>query len=416
MPETITIIGAGMVGICTALSLAERGHKVQIIDKAAPGQGGATFGNAGIISPWSLLPQPVPGIWKNIPNLIFGEHKVLKPRLSMWHKLVPWGLSFLRHANTKQVYASAEAMQYLCEPSIDMYRQHLKGTGAEDLVQSSWYIHAFRTEEMAKRWDETAIDYVLRRAFGANIECINAGELKDLEPALGPVFKAAVLVKDQARARAPGRIAEVLFQKACQMGTELIQTEVRHIEQEEGDWRVICADRDITTSKLVLATGAWSAKLLEPLGIKIPLLAERGYHVEFSNPGAELKHSVMDVDAKLVASSMEGGLRLAGASEFCKIDAPVDPKRQALMEQQAKTMVPDLNISEGNLWMGHRPSLPDSLPMLGTFENRSGLYAAFGHSHYGLMMAPKSGQVVADLVEQRTPNHDLAAYSTKRFA
>lgn len=415
MSETVTIVGAGMVGICTALSLAERNFKVRIIDKNAPAQG-ASYGNAGIISPWSILPQAVPGIWKNIPNLMFGRHQVLKTRMSQLPKLVPWGIEFFKNTTPEKVERASEAMSILCGPSIDLYRQHLAGTKHEEFLTEAWYVHAFRSEDTARNWDENAIDYRQRRKFGAEVEFIGDKDLHRLEPALGPDFKAAVLVKGQARAKSPEKIALALLNKALSLGVTFDQAEMLEIRRENDLWHIQCKDRSFESEKLVMAAGAWSTKLLEPLGIKLPLMAERGYHVQFPNPGVALNNSVMDIDAKIVASSMTEGLRVAGASEFCNINAKADPKRQALLTKQAKTIVPDLNTEDASFWHGHRPSFPDSLPLIGEFDTHPGLFASFGHSHYGLMMAPKSGEILSDLIEGRKHNLDISAFNTKRFS
>ncbi|SHH87704.1 NAD(P)/FAD-dependent oxidoreductase [Cognatishimia maritima] len=414
MTETVTVVGAGLVGICTALSLAERNFTVRIIDKDAPAQG-ATYGNAGIISPWSVLPQAVPGIWKSIPGLMLGRHQVLKARVNQFPKLIPWGISFLRNTSPSKVERVSEAMSLLCNPSIELYRRHLKGTDHEDFLADSWYVHAFRSETKARRWDKTAIDYSMRRKFGAEIEFVADKELHEIEPALGPEFKAAVLIKNQARARSPEKIALALLNKAQKLGVTFERGEMQALYQTGDGWVVQCKDRQFSSQKLVLATGAWSAKLLRPLGISLPLLAERGYHVDFKNPGVSIQNSVMDIDAKVVASSMSGGLRLAGASEFCRIDAQPDANRQALMTRQAKAIAPELNTSTVSFWHGHRPSFPDSLPMVGEFNSHPNLFASFGHSHYGLMMAPKSGEILADLLEGRTHNMDVSAFRTNRF-
>lgn len=415
MSETITIVGAGLVGICTALSLAERNFTVRIIDKNAPAQG-ASYGNAGIISPWSILPQAVPGIWKNIPGLMLGRHQVLKTRVNQLPKLVPWGIEFLKNTSPAKVEKVSEAMSILCGPSIDLYRRHLTGTQHEDFLTEAWYVHAFRSEATARQWDENAIDYRQRRKFGADVEFVGNDELHNLEPALGPDFKAAILVKGQARARSPEKIALALLDKALSLGVTFEQAEMLGIQRENDMWHIHCAGRSFESEKIVLAAGAWSAKLLEPLGIKLPLMAERGYHVEFANPGVTINNSIMDIDAKVVASSMADGLRVAGASEFCKINAKVDPKRQALMTRQAKAIAPDLSTANPSFWHGHRPSFPDSLPMIGEFGKHPGLYASFGHSHYGLMMAPKSGEILSDVIEGRTHNLDISAFGVNRYA
>ncbi|SDX72746.1 D-amino-acid dehydrogenase [Ruegeria halocynthiae] len=165
----------------------------------------------------------------------------------------------------------------------------------------------------------------------------------------------------------------------------------------------------------MLAAGVWSAKLLKPLGLTIPLVAERGYHVKFPIPSCSLNNSVMDVDAKVVASSMIGGLRVSGTAEIADIDAPQDPQKKSILIAQAKAMIPDLDTADARFWMVRRPSFPDSLPAIGEVDGKPGLYTAFGHSHYGLVMAPKTGELVVDLVSERSLNVDFRQFSLARF-
>jgi len=236
-----------------------------------------------------------------------------------------------------------------------------------------------------------------------------------LEPALSRDFQSAVLIHGQARATSPGKIGQVLAEKAAGLGVEILCAEITGLRSENGAWRIDCGEKTLTAERVIVAMGAWSAKLLEPLGLKVPLVAERGYHVEFDNPGMELNNSVMDVDAKFVASSMDDGLRIAGHSEFGAVDAPSDPRRLKRLERQARAALPDLPTDTPRGWMGRRPSFPDSLPMIGQFDRRPGLYAAFGHSHYGLMMAPKTGEIMAQMLTNEPVNSDLSPFATNRF-
>lgn len=412
MDKDVTIIGAGIVGICCALSLQERGLSVRLIDPGAPGQE-TSFGNAGVISPWSIIPQAVPGIWKSIPAMLMSRSGPLSVRPSIWPKLIPWGLRFLAQATESKTRKAADAMDMLCHPSVELYRRHLAGTGNEDLIADSWYVHAFRQADKAQLKD---LGYVIRAEKGADMELVGRNGLKETVPALSRDFKAAILIKGQARARNPGRLAQVLADKATVRGAEILQDKVTALSNgSDGTWKIKTTRSTLIASRVVLSAGVWSAALLKPLGLNLPLLAERGYHVEFPAALLDTAHSVMDVDAKIVASSMENGLRVAGSSEFAAIDAPADPRKKALLVRQARAMFPDLVSDDVQFWMGQRPSFPDSLPALGPINGKEGLYAAFGHSHYGLMMAPKSGEVVADLIAGTPPNSDLSPYDPLRF-
>jgi len=412
MTEQVTIIGAGIIGICCALSLQERGIPVRLVDRGEPGQE-TSFGNAGVVSPWSIIPQAVPGIWKKLPQMLLDPKSALSVRLAFWPKMIPWGLRFLGNSGEKTVREVADAMELLCRPSIDLYRRHLRGTGHEDLIADSYYVHAFRHPDQASL-DE--LGYLIRQEKGGALERIEGAELRHLEPALSEDFKAAIVIKDQARVTSPGRLGAILAEKARAQGAQIVRTEITRLTRaEDGSWQLATPQETLRAGRVILAAGVWSADLLKPLGLPVPLVAERGYHVEFPSTSAVLNNSVMDVDAKVVASSMQGGLRVAGTAEFGSVDAPADPRKEQILTDQAKAMVPDLDTGGARFWMGRRPSFPDSLPAIGPLKGRDGLYAAFGHSHYGLMMAPKTGELVADFVSGRSPNIDLAAFSPARF-
>lgn len=411
MHDQVTILGAGAVGLCTALSLAERGVPVRLIDRGEPGQE-TSSGNAGVISPWSFIPQSLPGVWKKLPELMFGAYRPLSIRPGYWPRMVPWGLAFLRNSSAQRVQEIADAMEPLCAPCVDLYRRHLEGTGQEHLVQDSAYVHAFRREnrEMLQ-----AIDYRIRGEKGADLELAGQDALRRIEPALSPEFKSAVLIHGQARAQSPGLIMAALAEKARRLGVEILRAPVTGLKRSEDGWTITCADQSCTSRRVVIAMGAWSAELLKPLGISVPLASERGYHIEFPDAGIELNNSIMDTDAKFVASSMSGGMRVAGQAEFASVDAPQDSRKQDRMQAQAKAAFPDLVTAAPKFWMGRRPSFPDTLPMIGEFGGHDGLYAGFGHSHHGLMMAPKTGELLADMLTGRTPNTDCSPYATGRF-
>ena len=427
----VAIVGGGIVGICTALSLQSAGLRVAIIERGDPGQS-TSYGNAGVISPWSNVPQSVPGLWKKIPAWLLRADGPVSVKPAYAPQFLPWALRFLKRGNEACVSQASKTMEYLNRHNIDLYRQHLAGTGCENLIRDSYYVHAFRDAASANVTDRA---YQLRAGAGAPIQKISAADLRDLEPALSHEYNAAILIKGQGRATSPGRIGQVLCDKFSANGGTVLQRSVtalkRSVSALQRANEASAADNDnsagstrwvietdaeaVTASRVVVAAGAWSARLLAPLGISVPLEAERGYHVEFSEPGVSLTHSVMDMDFMFVASSMDNGLRVAGTAEFAGLDAPMNRARVDSLLANARRMFPDLQSDTHASWMGIRPSLPDSVPALGEFENHKGLYAAFGHCHYGLMMAPRTGQVITSMITGEAINEDLSGVSPDRF-
>lgn len=410
--DIVTILGGGIVGICCALSLLERGRKVRLIDKSDPGQA-TSYGNAGVISPWSCVPQSMPGLWRSIPGWLIDPQGPVALRWRYLPKVLPWTLKFLRAGRADRVTKIAAAMAALNRPNVDLYRHHLGGTGEDALVADSWYIYAHRNPEDASL---DTFAWRLRLEHGAPAERVSGDVLREIEPALSPDFKAAILMKDQARARLPGRLGQVLAEKARAMGATIDRREVSALSpQSDGSWQLHTDHGVEDAATLVIAAGPWSRRLLQPLGIDLPLEYERGYHMEFHNSGVTLTHSIMDVDRKFVTSSMENGIRSAGTAEFGGFDAEPDMRRADILKPLTKQLLPGLNTDETSSWSGVRPSFPDSLPCIGALPGYQNLFAAFGHSHYGLGMAPGTGRLVADLVMGTTPNIDVSPYRAERF-
>ncbi len=409
----IAVVGGGIIGICCALALTKSGANVLLIDRDEPGQG-ASFGNAGVISPWSLVPQSMPGLWQKIPKWLLKSDGPVAIKPSYFLQLMPWVIRFLWQGRIERVRQISDAMAVLNQNNIGMYRELLKGSGHEDLIRDSYYVHAFRQSKQASFED---LDYSIRRSKGADLELIGEQELKNLEPALSDQFKAAILIKGQARALSPGKIGQFLMEEFIRNGGKFKQASVTGLQTiHSAGWSIQTEVDTISCAQLVLSAGAWSRSLLKPLGIDVPLEAERGYHLSFPSPGIELNNSVMDMDLKIVASSMQDGLRAAGTAEFAGLESPANAKRVKSLQNCVQSMLPDLNSANASNWMGARPSMPDSLPCIGEVAGYAGLYTAFGHGHYGLMMAPKTAEIIADLVLGKPSDIDLSPYDLGRFS
>ena len=404
----VTVLGAGIVGACCALSLIEAGLSVEIVDRDPPGEG-ASHGNAGVISPWSCVPQSVPGLWRQVPGMLLSPDGPVRMRPSGLPGMTSWALKFFAQARPARMQANADAMAFLIRDAIDTYRRQLKGTGGDGLLIDSWYVNVFRGAPP----DMDGPAYALRRAHGAPVKLVDAPTLREIEPAVSPDCAGAVVIRGQARAASPGALTKALVEEALRRGARFVRTEVRGLDAEARTLATKAGPRPF--AKLVLAGGFGSAALLKAVGYDVAMRAERGYHVEFDGPEVTLTHSVMDIDGKFVASSMGDSLRSAGTSEFAAPDAPPDRKRTDLLVRQTRRLLPGLAAAPARTWMGVRPSFPDSLPAIGPIEGLPGVTAAFGHSHYGMSMAPGTGGLVAQIVAGRALNEDVSAFDPARW-
>ncbi|MEO0821737.1 MAG: FAD-dependent oxidoreductase [Pseudomonadota bacterium] len=411
MTGRVVIIGAGAVGIATALSAAEQGLEVDVIDRDAPASG-ASHGNAGVISPWSCVPVSLPGLWRSVPRWLFDPEGPLSVRPAYALRFAPWALRFLAAGREARLPAIADAMHALSRPSADLYRQMLSGTGSEHLVVDSLYLHVSRRETVSL--DGPA--WRLRAARGVPFRQVGAEELREIEPALAPEYRSAVVIEGQARSLDPGGVGRALAAKAEGFGVRFHRTAVTALAREGEDWTVSTEAGAHRARQVVLAAGAWSARLLRPLGIRVPLEAERGYHLVLKSPGVEVRNSVMETERKFVASGMAAGVRLAGTAEFAGLDAAPDWRRAEVLKGHAERLFPGIATGDAEVWMGSRPSLPDSLPCIGPVPGQPGLVVAFGHSHFGFGMAPATGRLVAQLLRGIAPNVDMAPYRVERFA
>ena len=406
------VIGAGIVGICTALALHEKGFKVTVLDRVGPAEA-TSHGNAGVVSPWSCVPQSMPGLWKSAPKWLIDPEGPLNVRWGYLPRMLPWLGKFLGSGAEGRLPAIADAMLAVNRPSLDLYHQLLDGTGEEALVKDCYYLHVSRTAEGAKT---NSLAWRLRRERDVPFEALSGDEVREIEPELSPDIKAAVMVRQQGRTLNPGRLGKVLAAKAEALGVVFPLAEVAGIVPlEGGGYRVDVQGGSHTAGTVVLAAGVWSARLLEPLGVKVSLEAERGYHLIFKDPGVTLANSIMDADNKFVTSSMEMGVRSAGTAEFAGIDAAPNYQRAKVFAKYTKALLPNLNTEPTEEWMGRRPSPPDSVPYIGEVPGYPRLFHGFGHGHLGLTGAPMTGRMVAALASAEPLNVDMTPYRIDRF-
>lgn len=410
--HSIAVLGAGIVGVACALHLLRDGHRVTIIDRLAPGEG-CSFGNAGIFANYACMPVSHPGLVWSVPGMLLDPAGPLAIRMGYWLTLFPWLVRFLRAGRMDRMQASARALGYLVSDSLEQHRELARGAGLDHLLRPAPFVYAYASEAgLAKELE----GWEWRRPFGVEYRIARGAELRELEPSLSPHLHCAVVIDDCGHTIDPSLLVKGLADHAQALGATLLRRDVLDLRPRDGGGVLLATDDgDIECDKVVVAAGAWSGKFAERCGEPVPLEAERGYHVMLSDPGVQPHAIVGSARGKFIATPMDGGLRLAGTSEFAGIDTPPDYRRAEILRRQARELFPDVNIDEYSQWMGPRPTLPDSLPIIGPSRKHPGIYYAFGHQHVGLTTAPKTGRLIADLVAGRTPNVDVDVFRIDRF-
>ena len=417
MGKTVGVIGAGMVGITAASFLQRDGHTVFVLDPGAPGEG-ASFGNAGCLNGSSVVPMSMPGTIRNVPGWLLDP---LGPLAIRWRYLpmaAPWLIRFVRAGAPERVEAQARALRALLAPSVETLLPLAKAAGVADLIHRSGHLWAYRTEESFRK-DQAA--WRLRRDNGVAVTELDADQLRQTEPALSREFTRGILVEENGHLGNPHRMVQALAQELQRNGGDIHQARATGFALDGGRLKAIRSDRgDFACDAAVVAAGAWSKPLAASLGEVVPLETERGYHIMVRNPEVMPRLPVADADGKFVGTPMETGLRFAGTVELAGLDAPPDWRRARMLLEQGRRLLPGLTAAypeeELSVWMGHRPSLPDSLPCLGPSARSPDVVYAFGHGHVGMAASPMTGKLVADLVAGRAPAIDITPFRAGRFA
>ncbi|MDB5376509.1 MAG: dependent oxidoreductase [Rubritepida sp.] len=411
---TVLVIGAGIVGLCTAWYLARAGAAVTLVDRAGPGEG-TSSGNAGAISAGSVAPLAMPGVLRDVPKMLLDRKGALTIPTRYWPTAFPWLWRFVLSARPERVQEIAQALATLLRGAEDRHLEILEAEGAADLISHNGQLYLYRDRtHLAK--DDAA--WELRRAHGLDMRVLNRIELLELEPEVSGNYGIGVFLPGQGHSVNPLRQARVVARGVERMGGTIrrgnataLMTQDRRVTGALIDGEPFAADY------VVLAAGAWSAKLLAPLGIHVPLESQRGYHVMLPSPGVMPRRPIIPADRKIFITPMEEGLRLAGSVEFGGTEAPPSPERSALLLEDLAKVYPQADTREQRPhWMGHRPCLPDSLPVIGSVRAWPGLWCAFGHGHLGLTGSAPTGALLAAAMMGPAPNTDLTPFGVERFA
>jgi D-amino-acid dehydrogenase len=412
MTKKVTIIGAGIVGIATASYLRRDGHDVTVVTMHPPGEY-CSFGNAGMLNPAGCTPQCMPGVLWKVPGYLTDPLGPLVVRWRYLPKALPWMLRFLANATVKQAERASVALYSLIEDTLQDYHLLVRAAGCTDLVRRSGYLVAYESE---RSFRDDALAWKLRRDRGVAFEDLDSAGVRRVMPQLGPDYVRGVLVREQGYVANPERLVKSLATQFQKDGGTILSRKVLGIEKGEGGAQALVTDAGrVPVETLVVCAGVHSGEITAMLDEPVPIEAERGYHVTYSDPRFQIPMPVHVSEAKVFVTPMEMGVRVAGQAEFSGIYAEPNYRRADVLETHMKRMFPMVRTADRTRWMGRRPSMPDSLPVIGPSGKHPNVYYGFGHGHLGLCGGAPTGRIIADLVSSRKPAIDLAPFRIGRF-
>lgn len=400
----VAVVGAGIVGLACAHHLLRDGHAVTVIDRDPRGDR-TSFGNAGGIAATEIFPAARPGLWRKVPFWLLDPLGPLSLRPAHVGHLIPWLRAFLRAGG--EVPRITDAIAALNARVLDDLLPMLEAAGLEGDLRREGALLLYETEA---GFAADAADAAALRAHGWDCEDLTQDDIRRLEPDVSPAIRRARFTPAWCTVSDPRRIWQGLFDHVASRA-EIVAGDAARV----GEGVLLTNARRVAADAVVVAAGAWSATLARTVGDRVLLESERGYNTTLPNPGVHVRRNLTFAERHFVAAPLAIGLRIGGAAEFAGLAAAPNWQRSDALLTLARRYLPGLDATGGTRWMGHRPSTPDSLPVIGRSPRDARVLYAFGHGHLGLTQSAVTGRIVADLVAGRDPRIDLAPYRIARF-
>jgi D-amino-acid dehydrogenase len=386
----IAVVGAGIVGTSTALALRKRGADVTLIDRDEPGRG-CSFGNSGAISPGSVAPLAMPGVLASVPGMLLDDESPLYLPLRYLPRALPWLLQFVASARPARVAESAARLAAIHAGAIDAHEAMTRELGVPELFLRRGHLHLYPDEQALAK---DAGGWRMRAQYGFKVDKLDRGGIEALERNVSERYRIGMYLADHATILNPFRYVQAMARAFAAAGGRIVRAEVQGLRREGAQWEVRGLPQQ-RFDEVVVAAGAWSRPLLAPLGVHLALESQRGYHLQFEGGRDVVSRTVVLADRKVFVTPMEEGLRVGGTVEIGGLAAPPDPRRAAVLERIARENFRGLDQLDTRTWMGHRPCMPDSVPVVGPAPGHAGLWLATGHGHLGLTDSLNTAQRIA---------------------
>jgi len=408
--KKIAVVGAGIVGICTSYFLQQSGFKVTLIDKEQPGTM-TSFGHACTFADYANVPVNNPSLFANIPQMLFTKDGPLAIDFYYIIKHLPWAFKFLKNCKKNKVEEIASSLASLLHHSRLSYDHIFKEVNVSEFIKNEENIYIYDSK---KSYETASYTNYLRKKNNINVKELNKKEIHDLEPNLAPIYYAGYLFIGSRHTTNPLAISKKIFESFLEGGGKFINENVKNFIDKEDIVGINLQEKKIEFNQVVICAGAWSKSLAKMIGEDFPLDTERGYHVLFNSDKQLINRPIGWSQSGFYLVQMEEGIRAAGTVEIAGLHKPPNQKRINMIERQARKILPQLGFVKST-WMGRRPTLPDSKPVIGRSSKNKNILYAFGHQHIGWTLAAVTGKAINELAKGSQPNFDISPFSPNRF-
>jgi D-amino-acid dehydrogenase len=411
--QDILVLGAGMVGVSTALHARMRGLHVVLVDRRGPGEE-TSYGNSGVIDGGNLYPVAMP---RDVPTLF--RHALNRQTASHYHpaalpKVARWMLDYWRWSAPTKLEETARVMRPFFADAVGAHRELMKLAGAERYFRQDGWLELYRLPQSLAAQDRRL---EMSKEFGIRNVKLTRDETLGLEPHLKPAFAGAIWCQDADTVSSPGGVTKAYAEAFAKAGGRIVIGDAMTLKKVLGGYEVETAEGTIKARQVVVALGAWAGDLVAKFGYRVPLGVKRGYHRHYAPKGnAFLNRQVCDEDVGYVLCPMEQGVRLTTGVEIALRDAPSTPVQVDRAFRAAADLFELGEPVEAEPWMGRRPATPDSRPVIGAAPRHEGLWFAFGHGHWGFTLGPATGKALASAMAGEPSHIDLSPYRIERWS
>ena len=406
------VLGAGIVGASIALHLVKRGMSVALIDRAGVGEQ-TSYGNAGIIEGNTVFPPAFPADPGALLRIALKRAGEANYHFSFLPRVVPWLMAFRAASAPDRLAETARLIRPLFARAVAEHEALMAEADATRYLRKNGWLKVYRSE---RSFAALRGEFDLAAQFGLLLQALDTTGAQALEPLLNPVFAHAVFWPQAASVSNPLGVTRAYAARFGALGGITLKGDARLLHRAGQGWRVETNEGGVDAREVVVALGPWAGDLLEPMGLRLPLMVKRGYHRHFHTKGnAGLSRPVLDAGAGYLITPMEQGIRMTTGVEFAARDAPPSPVQFERLLPKARELFPLGERVDEETWLGSRPCFPDSRPVIGRAPGLNGLWLAIGHAHWGLTLGPATGRMIAEMITGTTPFCDPAPYRAERF-